>query len=400
MATIRTRKRGKTWSYSFEVGKNPETGRRKMKEKGGFASQDEAYDAGVEAYADWKHGNIGITSDKVLLDDFFKSWMKNVVKPSVKFGTAYQYERRYLCVISPMLGKMYLQDIRPRNVDTVIRKMAADGKSRETIGGILTLFRSMFKYAVYPAELIASNPALNLSIPHSAPRHVLERRVISRDELDKILATFGANKKYAYFRIPILLGYYAGLRMGETLGLCWEDVDFEKKIISISRQLRRGRTRRENVFTQPKTPTSTRTICMNDALIEELRAWKKRQAEERLKMGSSYQVAYEVGTDRFLKMLPALDGKPDNAIERDLICTRKYGLPISRETLMYHLRKINVNFHSFRHTHATRLIEAGAKPVDVAARLGHADVSITQNLYSHDTEKMARETAALIDKVM
>ena len=67
---------------------------------------------------------------------------------------------------------------------------------------------------------------------------------------------------------------------------------------------------------------------------------------------------------------------------------------------MYHLQKVNINFLSLRHTHATRLIEAGAKPVDVAARLGHADVSITQNLYSHDTEKMARETAALIDKVM
>lgn len=81
MATIRTRKRGKTWSYSFEIGKNPETGRRKMKEKGGFATQDEAYDAGVEAYADWKHGNIGLTSDKVLLDDFFKIWLDKRRQP-------------------------------------------------------------------------------------------------------------------------------------------------------------------------------------------------------------------------------------------------------------------------------------------------------------------------------
>ena len=81
MATIRTRKRGKTWSYSFEVGKNPETGRRRIKEKGGFATQDEAYDAGVEAYADWKHGNIGLTSDKVLLDDFFKIWLDKRRQP-------------------------------------------------------------------------------------------------------------------------------------------------------------------------------------------------------------------------------------------------------------------------------------------------------------------------------
>ncbi|MBF1705708.1 MAG: tyrosine-type recombinase/integrase, partial [Selenomonas sp.] len=52
----------------------------------------------------------------------------------------------------------------------------------------------------------------------------------------------------------------------------------------------------------------------------------------------------------------------------------------------------------FRHTHAPRLIEAGANPIDVAARLGHADVSITQNLYAHDTEEMQRETAAIFGR--
>ena len=119
-----------------------------------------------------------------------------------------------------------------------------------------------------------------------------------------------------------------------------------------------------------------------------------------MRMGTSYQLVYEVGKERHMKVLPAIDGKPGGAIEHHLICTRRYGLPVTRGILMYHLQKVNINFHSLRHTHATRLIEAGAKPVDVAARLGHADVSITQNLYSHDTEKMARETAALIDKVM
>lgn len=399
MATIRTRKRGKTWSYSFEIGKNPETGRRKMKEKGGFATQDEAYDAGVEAYADWKHGNIGITSDKVLLDDFFESWLENIVKPNVKFGTIYQYERRYYGVISPSIGKMYIQDIRPRNVDAIIRKMAAEGKGHDTIQSVLTVMRSMFKYAVYPAELIASNPALNVSVPRSARRKIVERRVISREELDGVLAGLQKRKK-GFCRIPILLGYYAGLRIGEALGLCWEDIDFENRTMSIVRQVRPGRLHRETIFCDPKTPTSTRVICMNDALIEELRTWKKEQAEERLRLGTSYQCVYEVGKDRRMKILPAIDGKPDGAIEHHLVCTRRFGVPIKRDMLMYHLRKVGINFHSLRHTHATRLIEAGAKPVDVAARLGHADVSITQNLYSHDTEKMARETAALIDKVM
>ena len=64
------------------------------------------------------------------------------------------------------------------------------------------------------------------------------------------------------------------------------------------------------------------------------------------------------------------------------------------------LRALGLNSHSFRHTHATKLIEAGANPIDVAARLGHADVSITQNLYAHDTEEMQRATAALFAQIV
>lgn len=69
-ATIRTRKRGKTYSYSFDAGKNPTTGKRKAIEKGGYATEQEAYDAGAAAYADWKSGNIGITSERITLRDY------------------------------------------------------------------------------------------------------------------------------------------------------------------------------------------------------------------------------------------------------------------------------------------------------------------------------------------
>ena len=61
---------------------------------------------------------------------------------------------------------------------------------------------------------------------------------------------------------------------------------------------------------------------------------------------------------------------------------------------------MNLNTHSFRHTHATRLIEAGAKPVDVAARLGHKDAAITQNLYTHDTETTQKETARIFGEIV
>ena len=69
MATVRTRKRGKTYSYIFEAGKTPE-GKRKVIEKGGFASKDEAYQAGTEAFISYQHGNIGITSEKITVEKY------------------------------------------------------------------------------------------------------------------------------------------------------------------------------------------------------------------------------------------------------------------------------------------------------------------------------------------
>lgn len=69
MAKIRTRKRGKTYSYNLEAGLNA-NGKRKVVEKGGFATKQEAYDAGVKAFAAWKNGNIGIVSEKVSTEVF------------------------------------------------------------------------------------------------------------------------------------------------------------------------------------------------------------------------------------------------------------------------------------------------------------------------------------------
>lgn len=399
MATIRTRKRGKTWSYSFEVGKNPETGRRKMKEKGGYASQDEAYDAGVEAYADWKHGNIGLTSERVTVKDFFTNWLEHVVKPNVTRGTYQQYVSRHRTAIAPYIDAMYMQDIKPRDIDRIVRDLAAKGKSHETIANTLTILKTMFKYAVYPSELIQSNPASSISVPKSAPRQIIERRVLSREEFAAMLASF-ANKKSKRYRMPVLLGYYAGLRISEALGLCWEDIDFAQGTLTISKQLRPGETRHEFYFDPPKTRTSCRTIYISGVLVDELKEWRKQQNENRLRLGQAYQKTYEHIPDRALIVLPVAAEVPNDTRERHIICTNEYGIPVNRNTLTYRLRKLGTNFHSLRHTHATRLIEAGAKAVDVAARLGHADVSITENLYSHDTEKMARETAELVDKVM
>ena len=82
MAKVRVRKCEKTFSYIFEVGKKAD-GKRKVVEKGGFATRKLAYDAGVADYTDWRHGNIGIVSENIPLKDFMKNWLEKVVALNV-----------------------------------------------------------------------------------------------------------------------------------------------------------------------------------------------------------------------------------------------------------------------------------------------------------------------------
>ena len=80
---VRTRQRGKTFSYAFEAG-HDENGKRIVIEKGGFATRAEAYEKGTEAFVDFKHGNIGITSEKITVKDYMESWLESVARANTQ----------------------------------------------------------------------------------------------------------------------------------------------------------------------------------------------------------------------------------------------------------------------------------------------------------------------------
>ena len=86
-------------------------------------------------------------------------------------------------------------------------------------------------------------------------------------------------------------------------------------------------------------------------------------------------------------------GKRVNAV-----CTNVYGKFVTKYSVEENLSKAGLNAHSFRHTHATMLIEGGASPKGVAGRLGHANTSITQNLYTHNTDKIQEDTLKVFVK--
>ncbi len=392
MAEVRTRKRGKTWSYIFEAGK--QNGKRKVVEKGGFPDRASAYAAGAAAFTDWKHGNIGVTSDRITLSDFLKHWMQNVCKLNVRNTTFDLYERVIRKRITPYIGDMSLQDLTPAVLDNYMRRLASTGLSRNSLLSAKRLLHQAMDYAVYPAALIQSNPTNYIRIPKGAPREIVKRTIVTPDAYAALLEAhpFGSLP-----HIPIVLLYHTGMRIGEVLGLCWNDISFQQHTINVRRQYSYlgdlG-----NILTPPKTPSSLRQIPIDETLVQLLKRWKKQQLEWESSAGTTYCIIDEQPDHTLRIYSKAL--APSNANRQMMVCITPQGHPVSRSTVMQALHKADLNAHSFRHTHATVLIEGGASPKGVAHRLGHKNVSVTEDLYAHNTKKLQQSTVDVFAQIM
>ena len=366
MAQVRTRKRGKTWSYIFEAG--TVNGKRKVVEKGGYPTKADAYKAGVSAYTDFLHGNIGITSESITLKDFMTNWLDNVVVLNVKPNSMQKYKSYFRAQIIPHLGNLKIQELTPAILDEYFRELLQKGLSRNSLLGIHSLLRVALNYAVYPAQLISVNPVVYIKISKSAPRNVIKRHIITLEQFRTLL------DKYPFgtpFYMPLLLLYHTGMRLGEVLGLAWSDVDFVAKKINVRRQMI-NLVKRGYFLTSLKNESSNRYILIDDYLLGELRRWQNQQAEnEKVLFFSSKGIVYSLNVYDFPEGGRQSKGLPTPEGEKvSLVCTRNDGRIVLRNFFVNTLTGEGLNAHSFRHTHATQLIEMGAAPKGVARRLG------------------------------
>ena len=134
----------------------------------------------------------------------------------------------------PNLGDYSIQKLTPAVLDTFVRKLFTDGYSKNTISQIHALIHHALDYAVYPAEIISSNPANYIKVPKKAPTNIVKRHIITPEKLNELLAKYPFGNPY---HIPILILYHTGMRISEVCGLTWEDIDFDKKIITLDRQI-------------------------------------------------------------------------------------------------------------------------------------------------------------------
>lgn len=355
-------KRGSTWSYKIDIGKDPVTGKRIQKGKGGFKTKKAAEEAAREILRAVDKGNY-FEPIKQSFGDFIQSWYYNHYKHEVQITT---FEARGYMLKEHILEKFKdfpLNEITSFELDSFYIDKIEQGYSPDYIRNMHYLIKRAYDQAI-KWHLVQTNPASEASPPTVFHK---EKILWSIENIWTFIQLIIEEKT----EVPYLLAIFTGMRRGEILGLKWDDVDLKNRRITIIRSL--AYTSSGLIFKQPKSKKSLRPISISMFLVKYLEEHKKRQDEIIKKFQGSYNQEKLV--------ICTIDGKPRDP--SNLI--REYNRLIKKANLP------KISFHDLRHTFATLLLENGENPKVVSEMLGHSRVSTTLDIYTHiNTESQIR----------
>lgn len=324
--------------------------------------------------------------DNITLDEWYKEWMNVYKFDVIRENTKRHYNNVYYKHISPNFGNFQLGNITQYQIKKLIKELKSNGYQYETCNKVRILLIDIFNKAMIN-EYVRKNPAKGISLKRDEEKDV---RVLSQEEQ----ATFFDCCKGTFYDNLFVTAVSTGMRIGELAALRWTDVDWDSRVIHVTRTLvyqkYENDSQKEYHFEKPKTRSSLRDIPIN------------RQCEIALK--KQFIQKSVVATKQ--PITKKIDDK-----YTDLLFTSKFNTPLNSQVVCQAINKIieEVNLtkdsldeiepfsaHCFRHTFATRCFEAGIAPKTVQTYLGHASLQMTMDLY---TSVMPKQMETEMDKV-
>lgn len=366
MAQGSIKKENNNWYYVFGYT-DPFTGKRKQKKKRGFKTKKEAQTALTKALNQLNEGSY-VEPSKMILNEFLDIWIENKKRT---VGIAAQQKYTYLSQnhIRPFLGRMLIANIKPIHISQLYSTLNEEGRNAATIKETHKALVNIFNQAV-KLQVLVQNVVTAVEAPKHKPR---EMNIWTQEQVQQFLKTIESTP----YELIYVLALNTGMRQGELLGLLWDDIDFEKKVIKVRHTVIPGL---EGVQESTKTASSRRVIELSDTVISQLKKHKALQSEKRLKLGSGYQ-------------------------NLKLVNASSVGTTINNKNLRRNfnslIAKANVPcicFHELRHTHASLMLQLGVNVKVISERLGHASTKITLDLYSHSLPTMQKEAATIFDQ--
>lgn len=375
-------KRGKTYTIRLDLGADPATGVRKQRRISGFKTRREATAHLAELTAAAVKDEL-VLPKNITTAEYLRSWL-GTHKNKIAFTTYRQYKNNIEVHIIPALGNVLLQKLHPMQLQDFFNTLLASGRkdstrkhggalSSSTVNYVYRILRCALNDAV-KMRLIARNPVTDTSPPpqgHDMPV------MLSPTEVLTLLK--GLEGTYLYQ--PVYIAVHTGMRLGEILGLSWDDVDLERGVITVRRTLPLQNKTGEYQFKKPKTKESFRSFAISKMVVEYLKEVKANQ--EKLKQ--------------------------QNAaiwVDYNLVCCGEDGMPLHPPTVSSQFPKVvrklgfDLTFHQLRDVYAGLMIQAGVHLKTISANLGHSSGSVTLDRYSGITPAVQYEAAAKIDALL
>jgi len=336
-----------SWTIVIEVGRDPETGKRKRITKNVRVDKPTAKKIMARMVTEIEEGTYVEDTD-MAVDEYFQFWLDQK-RQYVAQETYDFYKYKVNRHIIPGFGKKKVQNIKPSHIWEFQSEKMEEGLSNSTVRAIMNIVKQALGQAE-ALEIIKRNPASSIKAPSpEKPKH----NFLNRNQVRVLLEETEGH----YMHDVILFAVHTGLRKGEILGLQWDCVDMDAQTIEVKRALGK-----QGIKDKLKNESSFRTIGVSNTIVKLLKKIKKEQAEYRLLLDDYYN--------------------------NDLVFTKENGQPLSYDYISELFRKyadrcnIPARFHDLRHTHATLLHQSGENLKDIQARLGHSSLATTSDIYA------------------
>lgn len=367
-----TTKKGQMWLFKMDTGINPESGNRQTTTRRGFKTKKEAQNAAIKLRQELEYGLLKNNTD-LTYKELYNQWFATHSK-TIKLSSQKKIESIFNKHILPRFANLKVKEISKPYCQKVFNEIALTIK---TVNDIKIQANQVFKYAV-KMDIIIKNPLEHVVIPKNKDELVNEgaeteqRNYWKKSEVKQFISVCKhelSSRDFALFHMLI----YTGARKGELLALSWNDIDFEAGSIRLNKTLFHDQG--QFILQTSKTKESKRLISLDNQTLGLLNKWRIQQSELILASG---------------------DYIPKN----NIIFTREDGnyirLAYLNEKLNIIIKKHNfhrITIHGLRHTHASLLFESGASIKEVQERLGHSDIQMTMNVYTHVTDYLKEQTA-------
>jgi integrase len=305
--------------------------------------------------------------------DYMKRWLETYCATNTTPRTQqgyWGYVQRY---VNPSIGALHVQALTGRDIQGLYSSMLDRGLSATTVVQMHRILREALSHAV-KWGILSRNPA-DAATPPRKERKTMD--MWDMPTIHRFLQACDTTNYASLYRFAIL----TGMRRSELTGLRWANVDFATSRLSVVETLQRI-TGRGLVVGQPKTARSRRSIALSPEAVKVLESIRDCQITQRLLQADAWTSTGYVFTRP--------DGRPvipDDISQDFQTIVQKAGLP-------------HLTLHGLRHAHATILLTAGVHPKVVSERLGHSNIAVTMDTYSHVLPGLQEAAAHTVDRCL